>query len=593
MIMQIILNNFRGHNRVLNFGPNLNVLAGPNESGKSTVKEAIAFAWFGTDSFGASPDHLISNVASDMTVTLTTPVATVVRKKARGKTSTIKAGPVGLPGNTMNQTELNAMLAMTAESFMSCWNVGYFMNDLNAQKQLAVLGELAAVDRKALLRGQVPSHIQIPAKVKLVNPKIDADAMATERRQLQNVKASDEGALGQVRAQLSQLTSAEDVDVESYSSALNDLNAQLAAHDFYKQALAKYQTEKMRWDGAVKRKAAIDAEILAFKPPTKEQFEFVESAIKKLGKREAELRGSLEGFSQRYKAVPNAPKKPASLKPGSTCGTCGQVVAEGHVNHIMGAYENALIAHNKEAREVATFNDQAAEEDKAKHEELATLRADFVKLSNELAALNNTKKEGGEHHLKLQRELVELEKIKEPHAPEKPAGDEAKLREEQLKISTAVNLAKRQATQLEQLRSQEAMLIEAGKLKERQIFDYAAIEKCLRDLPALETLEILKTLEVQDVFVALKDNELCVEANGVPYKSLSDGKRKKVDLEFVKSLRRAALADKNGKPQPAVPKWIFLDNVDLIGSWRNLLPENFQVFVAKVDESLEELTVIS
>src|SRR5258708_1302189 len=91
MIQKIILMNFRGHNRTLEFGPNINTLCGPNESGKSTIKEAIAFVFQGTDSAGLkSPDHLITKGEDAMEAMVVTKHAKITRRKLRGQTSAIK-----------------------------------------------------------------------------------------------------------------------------------------------------------------------------------------------------------------------------------------------------------------------------------------------------------------------------------------------------------------------------------------------------------------------------------------------------------------------------------------------------------------------
>jgi hypothetical protein len=583
MIKTVSMNYFRGHCRVLEFGPNINIICGPNESGKSTVKEAFAFVWYGTDSNGNSPDHLITKGQDKTEVSVTTQHATITRTKARGKTSVIKFARGALPPVSMNQTELEALLKLKLDTFMCCWNAGYFMS-LKDVKQLAVLGELAAVDRRALLQSMLPAGTQIPAKVKLVSPKIDADAIAGERRQLQNVKASDEGALSQVRAQLSQLTAQDDVDTESYSGALNDLNAQLAAHDFYRQALAKYQTDAMRFGESLNRRGAIEAGILASKVPPPEQFKFMEDTIAQLTKKEGDVRAATVTLGKKLKPVPFPPKKPAAPKAGSKCDACGQTVGEDHVNHIMGSYEKELLAYNKEAREIATFNEKVNATIKMGLDEAQGIMVDLTNLKSEHKQLTLSKANVEANLVKLQRELVEIQKIKEPAAPEKPPGDEKTLRQQQLDISTALNVAQRQATQLGQMREQESLLVSAIAVKERQCADYGALEQALKDLPKVETRKILETLQVEGVDVELVDGSLAISAGGIPYSSLSSGRKMKSDMSFCVSLRKAAGA--------RAPSWLFVDDTELMDQWRYLVPADLQTFVAKVETEVDEVTVV-
>jgi hypothetical protein len=585
MIKQIILLDFRGHTRTLDFEGGLNRLRGPNEIGKSTVKEAIAFAWLGTDSSGTkNPDHLISEGKDLSQVALVTEHVTVLRQKRRGSTSTIKLTRHGFPPVTMTQSELSALLKLSLDSFMSCWHAGYFMS-LTSNARLAVLAELAKVDRRALLQSMLPEGTLIPAKVKLINPKIDADAVATERRQLQNVKASDEGGLSQVKAQLTQLSGDSDVDIESYAQALNTLNSQIESHDFYKRASSKYREEKIKWGESINRKGSLTAEKLALRIPLKAEFDGLESACASIEQKLQAVQHGMGVLKNKFKPMPAAPKKPEAPKAGSTCGTCGQVVAETHVNHIMGSYEKLLLEHNKEAREVATFNDKVTEAMNKGQEAERGLLADSIHAKGASLTLNKLFLDNKKRLTEIEKELLALSKLTDPSAPVKPEGDEEALRKEQLEVSTALNVARRQVTQLEQLRKQEAMLIDAVKVKERQIRDLSALEHSLKNLPILEARQLLETLHVSGVTVELLEGELVVKGGNIPYPSLSSGRKMKVDLAFCMSLRKAG--------GPRAPSWVFVDNSDLMDSFQQLLPPGVQVFSAEVDDDLEELQVIS
>lgn len=587
MIKQIILLDFRGHNRTLVFGPGLNRLRGPNESGKSTVKEAIAFAWYGTDSSGTkNPDHLISDGRDAAEVMLVTEHAKISRRKRRGQTSAIKIERHGFPPVTMNQTELNAVLKLSLESFMSCWNVGYFMS-MQSTAQLAVLAELAKVDRRALLQSMLPSGTVIPAKIKLINPKIDADAMASERRQLQNMKASDVGALEQVKIQLSQLATGADVDIESYSQSLNSVNAKLEAWDFYKRALAKYQTDKMRWGESINRKGSCEAGLLALRPVQTELIRAMEDTAEKNRRKIEDLRASIRTLTEKAKPLPPAPKKPDGLylEADAICDKCGQKIDVAHVKHIMAGYEKELLEYNKEAREVQTHNDRLKVAIQKGNDAIRDVDIENTQLTAEIQKARASNRATEDRKVELERELADIGKIREPAAPAKPEGDETALRKDQLDLNTTLNLARRQSTQLQQLRTQQELLEAAVKTKDQQIMACGALEHSLKNLPAIEAKQLLETLHVEGVTVDLNEGNLVIMGGNIPYASLSSGRQMKVDLAFCMSLRNAGGAK--------APSWVFADDSDLMDRFHQLLPYGVQVFSAEVDAELKEVQVIT
>lgn len=585
MIKQLALVNFRGHNRTLEFGSKLNMLLGPNESGKSTVKEALAFVWCGTDSAGTkNPDHLISDGTEYCEVAAQTEHVTITRRKRRDATSTIKITRHGMPPVSVTQTELNAQLKLSFDTFMSCWNVGHFMG-LDSAKQIPILGELAAVDRRALLESILPYAMPIPSKVKLLNPKIDADAMAGERRAAQNMKASDEGALAQVTNQLAQLNAVESVDVDSYSGRLNEINAELEQFDFYRRSLTKYQGDKARFDAAAQRKPALTIEVKDLQTELKNLVVPEPRAMEPVRVKIRAIVEQYEALDVQLKGAPAIPVKPRAGKAGATCNECGQGINAEHVNMVMGSYEKKLLEYNKESRDVETHNEQIRTKKAALNTEKVALLAQVTEAESQqrLAAERSKTLQVRINHLNA--ELAQIALIGEPAAPAKPAGDEAALRAEQLKISTEVNVAQRQATQLAGFKSQAEMLGEQIKKRNQQVNDFALLEKALRDLPKVETEKLLESVSIEGVQVTLEEGVLTVRSGNIPYASLSSGRKMKTDLAFCKSLRIVAGAK--------APTWLFTDNADLMDKYHNLLPENLQTFVAKVDGEIPELMVVT
>ena len=129
MIKLISVKNFRGHTRTFEFGASLNELIGPNESGKSTVNEAISFVLFGYDSNGTkNPDHLITIGQDHVEAAITTDKATFTRKKKRGSTSKIVLSRTGAPDTELkNMDDVVRLFGAEFDTFASAYNAGYFL----------------------------------------------------------------------------------------------------------------------------------------------------------------------------------------------------------------------------------------------------------------------------------------------------------------------------------------------------------------------------------------------------------------------------------------------------------------------------------
>lgn len=584
MIQKLNLVNFRGHTKEIVFSAGLNYLKGPNESGKSTIKEAIAFTWLGTDAAGTkNPDHLITKDKQSAETAITTTRSTIMRSKRLGATSKIKLLKSGGVPFEINQSDLQISLKLTPDAFMSCWSVGFFM-DLKTDRKLAVMSELAKLDKRTLLQNSLPSHITIPAKVKLANPRVDADAVAGDRRQDQNKIASNTGALSQVVAQLQQLQGAETADTESFQGRLNEVNVALEEHVFYDKALAQHNTLHAKWEGQQKQIKDWEAELKALPGPTpSDTIARLQTERKQLLEKIAEYDKEHQRLQRMLKAIPGAPEKP-DVDEESECTACGQTITKEYVQTVIGKYEEKLVAYNKLSREIETENEKVRAAQSKSMELWSNAVADEQRRGDQLEVIVRDNEDVDLRSRELKEKLNSPIRFKKSIAPKKPETDREALSKEQLELSTALNVARRHETQLHQLKANQDLLTKSNVELQKRVEDFAVLEQALRKLPETETRELLKTLEVTGVDVELSDGEIIVSHKGIPYGSLSSGRKMKVDLEFCKSLRRAAGAN--------APTWLFFDNSDLVDRFSDLLPTNLQVFVAKVDPELTELTVV-
>lgn len=592
MIDQISLQDFRGHTRKLTFRPGYNTVVGKNEVGKSSIKEGIAFLWFGTDSAGTkNPDHLISVGKEAAVVAIKTPKAVITRRKKRGSTSEIKLEREGFPPLKLNQTDLSGQLQLSLETFMSCWQVGYFMS-LKAVDRLKVLAEVARIDRKDLLQSILPAGTVLPTQLKYVNTKIDADVVAGLRRADQNKKNSDEGALKQIEAQHASLSGGDTVDVDSYQPYVNELQAKVEAFDNYQRLLTSYEKEKGKfesWEGSVTRtNAAIIADQNKLEQLQVSQdglMENEDALTNKLSKLTEELQ-DISGKFQIGGLKPPTP--PKALVAGVECDHCHQPVSEEHAKKIVDSYNKELMEYNRlqraEMDHNAPLTARQGELNTQKHSvetELEKIRKSILENSTEIRILKS-----GIEELKVQLEKLCASPVTKPTAPTKPDGNEQDLRNELTQAQGVLHTAKTFKQQLENLSAQAKLYKDSIATLTSNIERYAAIEDAIKKLPLIETQKTLEKLQIRGVTLSLYEGELVVQdLNGVDYRSLSDGRRMKIDIQICLSIQTAA--------GPTAPKLLFIDNADLMDAYRDFqVPEGIQVIKAHVDSTVDDVEVL-
>ena len=135
-----------------------NTLRGKNGSCKSTLKEAMAFVFAGTDSLGnKNPQHLISWDQPATEVMIQTDKAILTRRLTSKGAATIKLtrGDVTTP---MSQQQIDTLIGGT-DVFLSTLIPGYFFG-LPPEKQQKVLTDLLPpTDRKKLGVKELPGSL--------------------------------------------------------------------------------------------------------------------------------------------------------------------------------------------------------------------------------------------------------------------------------------------------------------------------------------------------------------------------------------------------------------------------------------------------
>ena len=589
MIKELRFARFRGHDAKYTFGPNLNIIKGPNEAGKSTIKEAIAFVWMGTDSDGTkNPDHLITVGQTAAQVAITTGRATFVRDKKVGATSSITRRIDGIPDVKLNQTELMAQVGISQEVFMSSWAVGYFMK-LKSDAKLKVLGEIAKIDRRTLLSTIVDIN-HVPAQVKFINPKIDADAVAGLRRAEQNKRQALESQVQSLQAQLATIpTEAKQLDPKDHEMKIVLHETVLQDHSLYRQNITKWKAENDKRSTAATRLAELKTEIAKLDESVKQkkvEFASLTDTRASLELKRQDLISKGDELKGKIRQIElSLPKKPSAQQ--GVCPCCGQQVHADHIDSLMRDYESDVSKYNEHSREVASHNEKINLSLQDLSKSLDVVVADLRTVGTKITETETLGKQMSQSLRRHEESLEHFRAIPTDLLPTPaiPEGDEQKALAERDRLKAELHAYKMFETQKVQLDQQLAQAFEGIKKHLEAATTYAAVEAALLKLPELETQATLEKVNISGVHMSLVDGDLIVKnADGVDYRCLSDGRRMKTDIALCVAIKRAIGAN--------APDWIFVDNADLMDEEVSL-PEGVQVLVAKVDPTLTEVTVVS
>jgi DNA repair exonuclease SbcCD ATPase subunit len=581
MIKSIRLKNFRGIAEAFyEFGPAMNEIQGPNEIGKSTIDEAISFAFYGTDRAGnKNPDHLIQNGKTDTAVVIATGSAVFERKKKVGKTSTITLEQKGVPPITMNQSELLNLLGQDFNVFASAYRVGFFMSLPDGGK-LEVINNILKVDRKSLLENHVSDPKKIPWRlVKLKSPRIDAEAVSRERRTLQNQLASAMGSMTELTAgDIQSRATVSDAEIAEKEAKLRPTQAKLELFSLYRREYGTYETQLARYEVELKnfQQAAKDIErtkleIQSLPPPPNMDLTW-----------EEQIKSHQAGIAEQRKKIAPAPTPPVSKNlPEGSCPTCGQVVPDKLKEQVAHDRDQALMAYNTLARQVADANTKYQGDIAHLEGLIDTIRQTAAQKKAAFESYNTKKKS-------LEETLARLQRAGEPVAPNKPQEPEHFSQESEYvkaasELQAAISGAKLFIQQRENNRRRyDELTAQTNDLKQ-QIEPLEEVENVLKRLPEIEIQETKAKLAIPDVSVELVEGALDVRVNGVPYSSLSSGRAIKTDFKWAAKVQEL---------MHNAPGFYFCDNVDLVDRFDGALPTHAQIFFARVKPELKELRVV-
>lgn len=583
----------------LKFSEGINIIQGPNESGKSTVAEAIAVTFCGVDaSGGKSPDHLITEGQNEFSTVVVTNKTTLRRKKKRGATSVLEI-ETGAGVIKPTQSEFQKMLKMSAPAWLSLWKTGFFTS-LSAKEQMAVISELMPVDGFQILEqkgimDQINTYTPyIKNTIKLLNCKREAELIATERRNQQNLVSRKQGEVDGLMAQVNAIqgaTNKESIDIESYEGMLNDLRAQLSEIDGYESAVNLYNTNNARFAEKEKTLFAKQKELADVKALVTTQ-DVSDEDIAKMEQELNEARALAQGFVNSKKPLP-APPHRGKMPDTPECPTCLRSIDNADRTIFIKHQEEAFNAYNKEAREIADYNKDL--DDKIKNINDLGLKLkkkyDDAILSKKIAAEN--KKTQDARMKVIETDISVLENYLKENKPAAPKQPEIMQKKTKASLSKEIEETFAQITTMRQGETGAAEFKKKIQILEQDIQKLnteievlAVVEKAVAHMPLLKTAIILENLHIEGIQLSIEDDALTIkDGMNVPYSSLSAGRKIKTSIKLCLKLRE--LAGKNAPP------WLFVDDADLMDEWKDLMPEGLQIFVAKVDANISEVMVVS
>ena len=567
-LKQIGFKDFKGASASHELGQR-NILRGFSGSGKSRIKDAIAFLFCGTDSFGArNPTHLISTGQESMSVSITTDKSIITRTLTRKGNGTIKV-KINDVDTTYTQTQFESMIG-TPDVFLSAMIPGYLFG-LTQAKRMEVLTEvLPKLERLPLVQELLGFELTNQEQVKYGitrRPDLVASSIAIDRR-------SYETAIAEKRGRIQQLKEMK----EPLKPTLRDRSGELVEIDSRKEAWDKFQ--RLTKD-SIDRDAVISRikQENAYRDQRKQKLQEELSAIKLM---EAE-KPSDEKVRSIEKELKDLPPEPAFMNEvmDDTCSTCGQTVSPRHREKVRETNEKAKVAHLDLVGSVTAHNNEVRVRLKKANEDFKAVEKAY--LANEQ---ENEKKRKRAYAINLEIGGIVNQEI--PEAIEAPTsmGILPFNPEERKAVYDYMQTYNKEwgayESQLKTYNESEKTIKEIEKnIQENEgiLERLKKMEEVFKTLPEVETKRSIGSFNTKAL---LFDGENVI-VKGMPLRMLSSGEKMAVHLYFAYEI---------GRRMKRPHRLIFLDNADLMSkeAWVNLLlPEydirQFQYFLAHVVEN--------
>jgi DNA repair exonuclease SbcCD ATPase subunit len=577
MLKTLRIEDFRGQTKIYEFGE-VNNITGKNGAGKTTIKEALCFAFCGTDSLGnKSPIHLISGTLDSCKVEVATDKALVCRTLTRRKNSTIKLTHSGMT-LTHSQSEF-ALSAWDSDVFLAIFNPGYFWRLPLAKQQEIISNILPKPDKSALIFQLSGVALTPEEKVSFSLDKradIIEGRVATQRRSLERIIYQNEGELASL-ASLPEIPKAPEISINDLESRVLKIKDTLKVSHDYETLVRQYETHETLFKSiethnnkCLESLAKIDASIKEISTHVRDEIivNYPEQTLNTL--------------SDKLLSIPQSPRQQA-VPDFDRCPTCGQVVGSHHKESIIAANDKSLLEWKENMENINSFN--------------KTIKDQIEKIRGEYLAEKSKADDIKKYNQGIQYQIKTLEAEKQKYAlkvmsgtaPEKPSrredlenkeyldGLRAELVDREYKIKeTSSYLGRRK--QIEEMHAsykQKSEQVNAITNTLKVSVDrLIKIEQALKQLPSAELKAQQELLRMENFYLDVGDRVDIIRKDGTPRDLLSAGWVIKSDIEFSVMLN-SHLAKKINA--------VFVDDADLLDCpVQTLVAKDIQIFSTSV-----------
>lgn len=531
----------------------MTVVAGGNGQGKTTIADAIAYAFCGTPFWGEkSCDRLQNPDCKEMMVEVKLADAdgvlhTLARRKSGGSTTiTLDTLPV-------RQTDISGMFA-ERDIFLSLLNPLYFIEKIAADGREFLQRLLPTVEQAEILERLSESTRMLLEHESLLDPDYYMKQKREEIKRLEEETVYLEGQTDLLKKQSAELESKLDAVLEK-GEALTKRKDELEQKQFYNidvEALKCRQAELVRSNSDDTRK-----NLLAKQAEIRQR-----QYVSKFTQEAAKLKAQYEALGKQYQALA---AKIKGIKVGDVCPVCRTEVTDSNYPDMLAALKKDLAAIAQQGKGTADALKELLELDKKSRAKFAEFKADDLKKVeaelqgldggdlSEIAMLEDQIKLGNLTHAEFD-ELTELQRQADAYAKEVEVLCKTEQNAEKI-AELEQRIAEHQTCKTEQ----QNLIHAAGEFAAARAD--ITLSKLKMEHAAIKLFDVVKTTgEVKNVFQFNYD--------GKDYRWLSNSEKTKAGLEVTALLQRLT-----GLVYPT-----YIDNAESITT--KLAPLDGQVILA-------------
>jgi len=568
-ISQIKLEGFKSlTSNTFNFYPDTNKISAQNGVGKSSIADAIAFCYCGTDRYGnAKPLHVINKDSDGCKVTVTSDQgAEIVRTLSKKGNGTIKVIRNNVP-NTLTQTQLSGLLG-PQDVFLSATMLGYFMNLTPSKRKIVLKTIMPPLDLYKIVLDKTGQDIQ--GRYDL-SKRSAADSISVDRRGLDKTLSQMEGSISTLREQV--LPPKPEINPAVYEIK-SGYEKQAGYWTTYNDNLKTYEETVNQINRLKGKNHELEQNAQAWRK------ELDELAILE----EPQVLDKTSEINDLIGTKNPLPSSPSFIKEvqSERCPTCGTPVTR-KMRDTVKATNDKLFMEYTSAKEAAEKHNKAIDE------KVNALRSQYNMEVREASKIRELNQGNQRRKAQLESKLDNCSFHKIPDEPDKPVAPVGGLDEDSYREASKA------------IKGYEAALAiyenEVSKMgaADQKIADMSTeLSKVRSDLESLRQVEsvvknlsniILETHQqcflIEGLDVVFSDGDLQIKRNGVPYTALSTGQKMRVDF---------ALAQKINSLMERPVNLYFIDDSDLVDEV--LVPEHSsQVFHTVVSPNQSNIEV--